>query len=124
MLKKPFALTLIAVGLILTPSTALADVVIKNTQRSTVQDGTAVSGSVNKQTSESVNIQGRSQRGYRTRMSRPKFCSPNTTKKQSSNRVTTQSGGSVSSSVSKQTSTMTQRNVRKTHAALCRKLPQ
>lgn len=124
MLKKPFALGLIAVGLIITPGTALADMVIQNSQQSTVRrDGAAVSGSVDKQTSKSISIQGGTRRSSRTVNSRPKFCSPYRSKQQNSTQVTRSGGVYTNSSVSKQNTSMAQRQVQKTHAALCRKLP-
>lgn len=124
MLKKPFALGLIAVGLIIAPGTALADMVIQNSQESTVRrNGAAVSESVDKQTSRSISVQGRTRRSSRVVNSRPKFCLPYRTKQQNSTRVTRPSGVYTRNSVSKQNTSMTQRHVQKTHAALCKKLP-
>ncbi|MDJ0697017.1 hypothetical protein [Mastigocoleus sp. MO_188.B34] len=130
MLKKPFALGLIAVGLIITPSTALADMVIQRNQQSTVRrDSPAVSESVNKQRSESISIRGRYRNSRRLGTSLPRFCLPYRTKQHGTkqlnpNVVKTRSGIYVSNLPSKGKNTITQRQVRKTHAALCRKLPQ
>lgn len=130
MLKKPFALGLIAVGLMIAPSTALADMVIQTSQQSSVhRDGAAVSESVNRQRSKSTSIRGRYRNNRRIGTSLPRFCLPyrtkqNGTKQLNPNAVKTQSGVYVSNLPSKQKTSMTQRQVRKTHAALCRKLPQ
>ena len=125
MLKKPFALGLIAVGLIIAPSTALADMVIQNSQQSTVrQNGAAVSESVEKQTSKSINIQGRTRNSSRVGNSFPKFCLPYRIQQQNSIRRIKRSGVHISNSLSKQNTTMIQRQVQKTHTKLCKKLHQ
>ena len=126
MLNKPFALGLIAVGLIIAPSTALADVIINNSQQSTMRSGSspAVNESVNTQMSESTSVQSGSRNSVGVGTSRPKFCSPYKTKQQNSTRVTTQNDSYVNNSTSRPTTSMTQRQVRKTRAAVCRKLPK
>lgn len=123
MLNKPFALGLIAVGLIIAPGTALADVIINNNQQSTMRNGAAVSESVNTQRSQNTSIQGGTRNGLKVPTSRPEFCSPYKAKQQGSTRVTKQSGSYVNNSLSRQTNNMARRQIQKTHATLCRKLP-
>ncbi len=125
MLNKPFALGLIAVGLIITPSTALADVIINNNQQSTIRsrNSPVVNESFNTQRSESTSIQSRTRNSLGATTSRPKFCLPYKTKQQNSTRVTAHNVSYLNNSTSTQSS-MARRQVQKTRAALCEKLPK
>ena len=57
MFKKSFGFGLLAAGLMIAPGAALADVQSQNSNQHTVQNGTAVNGSVNAQSSDSLNEQ-------------------------------------------------------------------
>jgi hypothetical protein len=57
MFKKSFGFGLLAAGLMVAPGAALADVQTQNSNQHTVQNGTAINGSVNAQSSESLNVQ-------------------------------------------------------------------
>ena len=57
MFKKSFGFGLLAAGLMIAPGAALADVQSQNSNQHTVQNGTAVNGSVNAQSSDSLNVQ-------------------------------------------------------------------
>ncbi len=57
MFKKSLGFGLLAAGLMVAPGAALADVQTQNSTQHTVQQGTAIDGSVNAQSSESLNVQ-------------------------------------------------------------------
>lgn len=120
MLKKPFALVLIAVGLIITPGAALADVIIP-TLETNKQGDAAISENINKIVSESTKNQNRTQKIRTSRALRRVSCLSKT-RGPSSNRVTMQSTTSTNNSTTKQTSTITssQHQMQKNHTVLCR----
>ena len=122
MLKKPFALVLIAAGLIITPGTALADVIIQQTQPIDEQDGAAISDSVNRQVSESMKTQERIEDIYTSPALRRASCLAKKSQEQGSTRIRRQSNISANNSTSQQTSTMTssQHRMSRSRAALCR----
>ena len=57
MFKKYAGFGLLAASLMIAPGAALADVQTQNSTQNTIQDGTAINGSVNAQSSESLNVQ-------------------------------------------------------------------
>ena len=84
MFNKSFGFGLLAAGLMFAPGAALADVQTQNSTQNTIQDGTAINGSVNAQSSESLNVQeqiqktrervGRGRYGRYGRYGRPGYC--------------------------------------------------
>ena len=85
MFKKSFGFGLLAAGLMFAPGAALADVQTQNSTQNTIQDGTAIDGSVNAQSSESLNVQEQIQKtrervgrggryGRYGRYGRPGYC--------------------------------------------------
>ncbi len=105
MFKKYAAFGLLAAGLMVAPGAALADSQSQNNNQNTIQEGTAIGGSVNAQSSESLNIQeqiknrrdsiGRSRGGY-GRFPRPSFCGGSYNgQSQNSSQGTVQSGAAV-----------------------------
>ncbi len=109
MFKKSFGFGLLAAGLMVAPGAALADVQTQNSNQHTVQQGTAIDGSVNAQSSESLSVQEQIQktrkkvggrrgghygrgRGY----SRPSYCGGSSSAQaQNSSQGTVQSGVAV-----------------------------
>ncbi len=108
MQKKPFALVLIAVGLIITPSAALADVIIPHVQSTNKQGTTAINKNINRQVSGNINLQNTSQKIRTSRALRRASClSSYKSQKQSSTRITMRSTAYGNNSTSQQTSTTT-----------------
>jgi hypothetical protein len=112
MFKKSFAFGLLAAGLMVAPGAALAGSQSQNSSQQTVQNGTAVNGSVNAQSSDSLNVQeqiektrakvGRPGRrpgrrfGHGRRYSRPSYCgSSYNSQAQNSSQGTVQNGVAV-----------------------------
>jgi opacity protein-like surface antigen len=105
MFKKSFAFGLLA-AVIVAPGAAFADSQSQNNNQNTIQEGTAIGGSTNAQSSESLNIQeqiqnrrdsiGRSRGGYGRRFPRPSFCGGSYNgQSQNSSQGTVQSGAAV-----------------------------
>ena len=91
----------------------MADVQTQNSTQNTIQDGTAINGSVNAQSSESLNVQeqiqktrervGRGRGGYGRRYGRPSYCgSSYNGQSQNSSQGTLQRGGAYDGSVNGQ----------------------
>ena len=57
MFKKSFGFGLLAAGLMVAPGAALADVQSQTSTQHTIQEGTAINGSVTAQDSETLNVQ-------------------------------------------------------------------
>ena len=57
MFKKSFGFGLLAAGLMVAPGAAMADVQSQNSTQHTIQEGTAINGSVSAQSSETLNVQ-------------------------------------------------------------------
>ena len=115
MLKKSLAFGLLAAGLMVAPGAALADTQSQNSNQHTVQQGTAIDGSTNAQSSESLNVQEQIQKrregvrrgsyrhGYGRRYSRPVKCARGYNgQSQNSSQGTVQSGAAVSGSLNAQ----------------------
>ncbi|MEO1377815.1 MAG: hypothetical protein AAFW70_26765 [Cyanobacteria bacterium J06635_10] len=111
MFKKSLAFGLLAAGLMVAPGAAFADTQSQNSNQSTIQQGTAIDGSVNAQSSESLNVQeqiqkrrekvgghrgGGYRRGYGRRYSRPVKCPRGYNgQSQNSSQGTVQSGAAI-----------------------------
>ena len=107
MFKKTFGFGLLAAGLMVAPGAALADVQTQNSNQQTVQNGTSIGGSVNAQSSESLNVQEQIQKtrervGNRGghfghgRYPRPSYCGgSNNAQAQNSSQGTAQNGVAV-----------------------------
>ena len=113
MFKKSLAFGLLAAGLMVAPGAALADSQSQNNNQNTIQEGAAIGGSTNAQSSESLNIQEQIQKrrdrvggrrgGYGRRFPRPRFCgSSYNGQSQNSSQGTVQSGAAVDGSVNAQ----------------------
>ncbi len=112
MFKKYAAFGLLAAGLMVAPGAALADSQSQNNNQNTIQEGTAIGGSTNAQSAESLNIQEQIQnrrdrvggrRGGYGRFSRPSFCGGSYNgQSQNSSQGTVQSGAAVDGSVNAQ----------------------
>ncbi|MGB3757754.1 MAG: hypothetical protein WBA07_15475 [Rivularia sp. (in: cyanobacteria)] len=112
MFKKSFGFGLLAAGLMVAPGAALADVQTQNSNQQTVQNGTAINGSVNAQSSESLSVQEQIQKtrekvggnrggrfGHSRGYSRPSYCGgSNNAQAQNSSQGTVQSGVAVNHS--------------------------
>ena len=121
MLKKSLALGFLAAGLMVAPGAALADVQSQNSTQNTIQEGTAINGSVNAQSSESLNVQQQIQKtrervrgsygygGYRrygSRFRRPTYCATGYNgQSQNSSQGTVQTGAAVDYSDNAQSNT-------------------
>jgi hypothetical protein len=107
MFKKSFAFGLLAAGLMVAPGAAFANTQSQNSNQHTVQNGTAINGSVNAQSSESLNVQEQTQKirekvgvgrrggrfGRGRRYSRPSYCGGSyNSQAQNSSQGTVQSG--------------------------------
>ncbi|AFY59140.1 hypothetical protein Riv7116_6824 [Rivularia sp. PCC 7116] len=109
MFKKSFGFGLLAAGLMVAPGAAFADVQTQNSSQHTVQHGTAIDGSVNAQSSETLNVQeqiqktrervkrgGHGRYGRYGRYGRPSYCgSKHNTQAQNSSQGSHQSGVAV-----------------------------
>jgi hypothetical protein len=110
MFKKSFGFGLLAAALMVAPSAALANTQSQNSNQQTVQNGTAIGGSVNAQSSESLNVQEQIQKtrekvggsrggGYGRRFgrpSRPSYCGGSyNAQAQNSSQGTVQNGVAV-----------------------------
>ncbi|MEB3216467.1 MAG: hypothetical protein VKN72_09570 [Nostocales cyanobacterium 94392] len=110
MLKKSLAFGLLAAGLMVAPGAAFANSQSQNSNQHTVQNGTAINGSTNAQSSESLNIQEQIQNrrdsiGRGRPYGRPAYCAPSYSgQSQNSSQGTSQSGGAVNGSVNAQSS--------------------
>ena len=125
MLKKSLAFGFLAAGLMVAPGAALADVQSQNSTQNTIQEGTAINGSVNAQSSESLNVQqqiqktrervggrygygsyGGYRRGYGRRFRRPSYCATGYNgQSQNSSQGTDQTGAAVDYSDNAQSNT-------------------
>ena len=117
MLKKSLALGFLAAGLMIAPGTALAGVQSQNSNQHTIQDGTAIGGSTNAQSSESLNVQEQIQKtrkrvggsygyGRYRRFRRPSYCPTGYNgQSQNSSQGTVQTGGAIDGSVNGQSNT-------------------
>jgi len=87
MLNKSFGFGLLAAALMVAPGAAFANTQSQNSNQHTVQNGTAIDGSVNAQSSESLNVQDQIQKtrekvgrrrggryGHGRGYSRPSYC--------------------------------------------------
>jgi len=110
MFNKYAAFGLLAAGLMVAPGAAFANSQSQNSNQNTVQNGTAINGSTNAQSSESLNIQKQIQNrrdsagrgGY---YGRPRYCAPSYSgQSQNSSQGTSQSGAAVDGSVNAQSS--------------------
>ncbi|MBE9212194.1 hypothetical protein IQ247_05625 [Plectonema cf. radiosum LEGE 06105] len=110
MLKKYAAFGLLAAGLMIAPGAAFANSQSQNSNQNTVQNGTAINGSTNAQSSESLNIQEQIQKtrdsiGRGRPYGRPVYCAPSYSgQSQNSSQGTSQSGAAVDGSVNAQSS--------------------
>ncbi|MBF2017487.1 MAG: hypothetical protein IGS23_20220 [Rivularia sp. T60_A2020_040] len=110
MLKKSLAFGLLAAGLMVAPGAAFADSQSQNSNQNTVQNGTAINGSTNAQSSESLNIQEQIQKtrdsiGRGRHYGRPGYCAPSYSgQSQNSSQGTSQNGAAVDGSVNGQSS--------------------
>ena len=108
MLKKSLALGLFAAGLMVAPGAALADYQSQNNNQSTVQQGVAIDGSTNAQSSESLSIQEQIQQrrdriGRGRSYNRPAYCGvSHNGQSQNSSQGTLQSGEALGGSVNAQ----------------------
>ena len=111
MFKKYAGFGLLAAALMVAPGAALANTQSQNSNQQTVQNGTAIDGSVNAQSSESLNVQEQTQKireqvgrpggrfGHGSRPSRPSYCgSSNNGQAQNSSQGTAQNGVAVNHS--------------------------
>ena len=114
MLKKSLAFGLLAAGLMVAPGAALADSQSQNNNQQTVQKGTAVHGSTNAQSSESMSIQEQMQKrrdrigkgGRYGRYPRPSYCGSGYNRQsQNSSQGTAQIGEAIDGSVNAQSGT-------------------
>ena len=135
MLNKSFGFGLLAAGLMIAPGAALADVQSQNSNQHTVQNGTAVNGSVNAQSSDSLNVQeqinktrekvgrrgGRFGHGRR-RPSRPSYCGGSyNAQAQNSSQGTVQNGVAVDYSDNAQSgSSVNDQKQTATNSRVCR----
>jgi hypothetical protein len=124
MFKKACAFGLLAGALIIAPSAAFAGQGQSNVQV-TEQDGAAINGSTNAQTSTSVNVQQQIQRAnkkagiYRRGYYSPSCRGGVSAQSQGSSQVTRQSGAAIDGSVNAQDSS-TQNSQRQILASGCR----
>ncbi|AFY59141.1 hypothetical protein Riv7116_6825 [Rivularia sp. PCC 7116] len=106
MFKKSFGFGLLAAGLMIAPGAAFADVQTQNSSQHTVQEGIAEHGSVNAQSSETLNVQEQIQKtrervkrgghGRYGRYGRPGYCgSKHNAQAQNSSQGSHQSGVAV-----------------------------
>ena len=112
MFKKSLAFGLLAAGLMVAPGAAFADSLVQNSTQNTVQEGTAINGSVNAQSSESLNVQEQIQKRrekvggrrrsygrYGRRYSRPGYCARGYNgQSQNSSQGTVQTGAAIDGS--------------------------
>jgi hypothetical protein len=126
MLKKTCAFSLLAAALIITPGAAFAQQSQSNVQI-TEQEGAAINGSTNAQTSTSTNVQQQIQRANQlgNRYQRGGYYSPyycrggSSAQSQGSVQRTSQNGAAIDGSTNGQDST-TRNNQRQILAAGCR----
>ncbi|MBE9212196.1 hypothetical protein IQ247_05635 [Plectonema cf. radiosum LEGE 06105] len=110
MFNKSLAFGLLAAGLMIAPGAAFANSQSQNSNQNTVQNGTAINGSVNGQSSESLNIQEQIQNrrdsiGRGRPYGRPGYCAPSYSgQSQNSSQGTNQSGAAVDYSDNAQSS--------------------
>ncbi|MEB3216466.1 MAG: hypothetical protein VKN72_09565 [Nostocales cyanobacterium 94392] len=110
MFNKYAAFGLLAAGLMIAPGAAFANSQSQNSNQNTVQNGTAINGSVNGQSSESLNIQEQIQNrrdsiGRGRPYGRPAYCAPSYSgQSQNSSQGTNQSGAAVDYSDNAQSS--------------------
>ncbi|MBE9212195.1 hypothetical protein IQ247_05630 [Plectonema cf. radiosum LEGE 06105] len=110
MFNKSLAFGLLAAGLMIAPGAAFANSQSQNSNQNTVQNGTAINGSTNAQSSESLNIQEQIQKtrdsiGRVRRHGRPAYCAPSYSgQSQNSSQGTNQSGAAVDYSDNAQSS--------------------
>ncbi|NJM18834.1 MAG: hypothetical protein HC836_14635 [Richelia sp. RM2_1_2] len=111
MFNKSLAFGLLAAGLMVAPGAALADSQSQNSNQNTTQNGTAINGSVNAQSSESLNIQEQIQKtrdrvgGHGRRYGRPAYCGGSYSgQSQNSSQGTNQSGAALDGSDNAQSS--------------------
>ncbi|BAY87382.1 hypothetical protein NIES267_69040 [Calothrix parasitica NIES-267] len=107
MFNKSIGFGLLAAGLMFAPGAALANSQNQNSTQNTIQDGTAINGSVNAQSSESLNVQEQIQKtrervgrggryGRYGRYGRPSYCGGSYSgQSQNSSQGTVQSGVAV-----------------------------
>ncbi|MGB6296494.1 MAG: hypothetical protein WBF90_09950, partial [Rivularia sp. (in: cyanobacteria)] len=108
MFKKSFGLGLLTAALMFAPGAAFANSQNQNSNQHTVQNGTAIDGSVNAQSSESLNVQEQIQKtrekvgrrggrfGHGRRSPRPSFCGgSHNGQSQNSSQGTAQNGVAV-----------------------------
>lgn len=97
MLNKYAALSLLAAGLMIAPGTAFADSQRQENVQITTQEGAAINGSVNAQSSEALSIQNQvklRQRRVFKRLGR--YCPGNySTQSQTSTQATVQNGAGI-----------------------------
>ncbi|MEB3216465.1 MAG: hypothetical protein VKN72_09560 [Nostocales cyanobacterium 94392] len=111
MFNKYAAFGLLAAGLMIAPGAAFANSQSQNSNQNTVQNGTAINGSTNAQSSESLNIQEQIQKTrdrvgrYGRPYGRPGYCAPSYSgQSQNSSQGTNQSGAAVDYSDNAQSS--------------------
>ncbi|MGB6296968.1 MAG: hypothetical protein WBF90_12400 [Rivularia sp. (in: cyanobacteria)] len=108
MFNKSFGFGLLAAGLMFAPGAAFANSQNQNSNQHTVQNGTAIDGSVNAQSSESLNVQEQIQKtrekvgrrggrfGHGRRFGRPSYCAGSYNgQSQNSSQGTAQNGVAV-----------------------------
>lgn len=107
MLKKSLAFGLLAAGLMIAPGTAFADSQRQETVQINTQQGTAINGSVNAQSTEALNIQEQVKLRQRNAFKRLRRYCPGSysTQSQTSTQASAQSGGAVDYSDNAQAST-------------------
>ncbi|MGB3653247.1 MAG: hypothetical protein WBA41_18780 [Rivularia sp. (in: cyanobacteria)] len=93
MFKKYAAFGLLAAGIMIAPSTAFADSQRQETVQITTQEGAAIGGSVNAQSSDSLNIQNQVRLRQRRAYKRLGYCPGSySTQSQTSTQASTQNG--------------------------------
>ncbi len=93
MFNKYAAFGLLAAGIMIAPSTAFADSQRQETVQITTQEGAAIGGSVNAQSSDSLNIQNQVRLRQRRAYKRLGYCPGSySTQSQTSTQASTQNG--------------------------------
>ncbi len=106
MLNKSLALGFLAAGLMIAPGMAFADSQIQNNVQITTQNGGAVRGSINAQSSEALSIQQQVKLRQRRAYKRLGYCpGKNSTQSQTSTQTSIQSGTGINYSDNAQANT-------------------
>ncbi len=96
MFKKYAAFGLLAAGIMIAPSTAFADSQTQETVQINTQEGAAIGGSVNAQSSDSLNIQNQVRMHQRRAYKRLGYCPGSySNQSQTSTQASTQNGAAI-----------------------------